>query len=307
MAPEAPLNDDGGGAPVPWFFTGEKGRLLYAQRWEPWSQPAAALAAPVVLVHGFGEHLGRYENLGRALASSGRSLWAMDLPGFGRSDGRRAIVEDLDGVLADIDRLVKAAAARPEGVQAATGGVQGGATATGQLPVLLGQSMGAAFAAVYAIENPGSISALVLCAPAVHLASRPAWQSVPARGLAAVAPRAGVGRISPPKLSRDPEVVAEFAADPLVWHGSVPARTAVEMLKAGRLVMKRAGELKVPLLILHGESDEIVPVAAGRDLFVAAGSADKQIRTFSGLLHEPFHEVGKQEVMAVLVQWLARH
>jgi len=251
-------------------------------------------------VHGFGEHIGRYEHLGRALASSGRAVWAMDQAGFGRSDGPRAVVESLDSALADIGRLVDAAAT-------SAGPAGPGHSAVKDRPVLLGQSMGAAFAVNFAIEHPGSISALVLSAPAVHLASRPAWQVWPARGLAIVAPRAGLARIDPAQLSRDPVVVADYAGDPLVWHGRVPARTAVELYRAGHLAMKRAGELTVPLLVLHGESDEIVPVTAGRSLFLAAGSPDKQIRTFKGVLHEPFQSGGKQEVLAVLLEWLGRH
>jgi alpha-beta hydrolase superfamily lysophospholipase len=250
--------------------------------------------APVVLVHGFGEHIGRYANLGRALAASGRTLWAMDLAGFGRSDGPRAMAGPLSEVISDIGLLV-AAAGGPAGPGA------------GPKPVLLGHSMGGAFAAAYALEHADALSALVLSAPAVHLAARPKWQVMPAEGLAAVAPRAGLGRIVPAKLSRDPEVVAQFAADPLVWHGSVPARSAVEMYRAGKLVMKRADELRLPLLVLHGEADAIVPVASSRRLFDAAGSRDKQIRTFKGLYHEVFQEVGKQEVIAVLLEWLGRH
>lgn len=301
MAPETHLIGPGSGAPVPWSLTGEKGRLLYAQRWEPWATPGELSGAPVVLVHGFGEHIGRYEHLGRAVASSGRSVWAMDLAGFGRSDGPRAIVDSLPSALADIARLVEAATS-DDAERAASGN-----SGSGRRPVLFGQSMGGAFAAALAIEHPGLISALVVSAPAVNLASRPVWQTWPARALAAVAPRAGVGHIVPAQLSRDPGVVAEYAADPLVWHGRVPVRTAVEMLKAGQLVMDRAKELTVPVLVLHGESDQIVPVAAGRSLFLAAGSTDKQIRTFKGLLHEPFQSVSKQEVMAVLLEWLARH
>ena len=289
MAPQAHLSE-GPAAPAPWFFTGQHGRLLYGQRWEPWPQLHGTAPAPLVLVHGFAEHIGRYENLGRAVAASGRTLWAMDLAGFGRSDGPRGITGPLADVVADIGTLVAAATTeeRPK-------------------PVLVGHSMGGAFAAAYALEHGDQVSALVLSAPAVHLAARPKWQVVPAEGLAVIAPRAGLGRIDPAKLSRDPEVAAQFASDPLVWHGTVPARTAVEMYRAGKLVMKHAGDLSLPVLLLHGEADAIVPVAASRQLYAELGSRDKQLRTFGRLYHEVFQEVGKQEVIAVLLEWLGRH
>lgn len=298
MASQARLSDDEAGAPPPWFLSGEDGRLLYAQRWEPWPNlsPATPSAGPaVVLVHGFGEHIGRYEHLGRAMAASGLTMWAMDLAGFGRSDGPRAVVPSLARAVSDIARLV-AAATGP----VTTGGPD-------NRPVLMGHSMGGAFAAAYAIEHPETLSGLVVSAPSVHLAARPGWQMLGARALAQVAPRAGVGRVVPAQLSRDPDVVAAFIHDPLVWHGSVPARTAVEMLNAAKMVMKRAGEIKLPLLVLHGEADPIVPVGSSRAFFEEAGSADKQLRVFKGLLHEPFQEVGKQEVIAVLLEWLAKH
>lgn len=301
MAPQAHLSDDGPGAAIPFSLEGERGRVLYGQRWEPLSPPKGRALPPVVIVHGFGEHIGRYEALGHSLAGSGRPVWGMDLAGFGRSDGPRAVVEDLAGAIADIGRLVAAAAGHGLGDKATA------PPARAQHPFLFGQSMGGAFAAAYAIEHPGNLSGLVLCAPAVHLVERPAWQSIGGRALAKMAPRAGVGRVVPAQLSRDTMAVSQYSADPLVWHSTVPARTAVEMLKAGRLVMKHAGELRLPLLIVHGEADQIVPVAMSRSLYREAGSTDKQLRVFRGLLHEPFNEMGKQEVVAVLLEWLGLH
>ncbi len=118
-------------------------------------------------MHGFGEYADRYNHVAQALAGAGRSTFAFDLAGHGRSDGRRAVVESVAETVADIDRLV------------------GEATSTSK-PVLLGHSMGGAFAAAYATANQGRLSALVLSAPALHLASSPRWQALAVQGLAAV-------------------------------------------------------------------------------------------------------------------------
>jgi len=245
-------------------------------------------APPVVIVHGFGEHAGRYDHVAQAIAGTGRSTLAMDLVGHGRSDGRRAVVESMEEVLADIDRLVAKAASTSK-------------------PVLLGHSMGGAFAVAYATANPARLSALVLSAPALHLASSSRWQALAVQALAAVAPRAGVTRIDSAGLSHDPAVVASFYSDPLVWHGSFPARTAVELYRGSRLAVARAGELRLPTLILHGDADPIVPVRSSQQFIAALGSQDKELHIFPGLYHEPFNELSKDEVIAVLVEWLSRH
>jgi alpha-beta hydrolase superfamily lysophospholipase len=235
-------------------------------------------------VHGFGEHAGRYEHVAQALSGAGWSVWAIDLRGHGISEGPRADIERLEWVLADLDLLV---------------------TQAGGKPVLLGHSMGGGIAAVYAALHPGRLHALVLSGPALQLASRPFAQVLAVRAIARVRPSAGVARIEPAQLSHDEEVVAAFARDPLVWHGRVPARTGFEMYRAARFAMGHAGELSLPVLMLHGEADEIVPVRASRQFFAEVGSKDKELRVFEGFYHESFQEIGKAEVIAGLVDWLS--
>ncbi|MGD0810816.1 MAG: lysophospholipase [Acidimicrobiales bacterium] len=269
-------------------LVGERGRRLHFERWSPSATASEPRKPPVVIVHGFGEHASRYDYLARALAGAGRSTFAFDLAGHGRSDGRRALVESVSAALADIDRLV-------------------GEATSNSKAVLLGHSMGGAFAAAYANANQGRLSALVLSAPALHLAASPRWQALAVQALAAAAPRAGVTRIDPGGLSHDAAVVAEFAGDPLVWHGRFPARTAVELYRAARLALAGAGEMRLPTLVLHGDADPIVPLRSSPQYFAALGSEDKELRVFPGLYHEPFNELGKEAVIAVLLEWLSRH
>jgi acylglycerol lipase len=269
-------------------MVGERGRRLHVERWAPVAVASGLPKPAVVIVHGFGEYAYRYNYVAQALAAAGRCTFAFDLAGHGRSDGRRAVVESVAEVVADIDRLV-------------------GEAASTSKPVLLGHSMGGAFAAAYATANQGRLSALVLSAPALHLASSPRWQALAVQALASVAPRAGVTRIEPAGLSHDPDVVASFASDPLVWHGRFPARTAVELYRASRLAFAGADELRLPTLILHGDADPIVPVRSSPRYFAALGSEDKELQIFPGFYHEPFNEVNRGAVIAVLVEWLSRH
>jgi alpha-beta hydrolase superfamily lysophospholipase len=259
----------------------------------------APVRAPVVIVHGFGEHLGRYRYLARALAASGRSTWAMDLPGHGRSDGSGADVGPYERLLADIGRLVAKATA--------ASGAAGAPVRAGLKPVLFGHSMGGALSAAYATSRAADLGALVLSAPALHLALRPGWQAASLRALATVLPHLPVGKIDPAQLSRDPVEVRAFIDDALVWHGRVPARSAAAMHEAGRRVFRGAAGLVLPVLMVHGEQDGIVPVASTGRFFAALGSADKELLVVPGSLHEPHHEVTKDAVIASLVAWLDRH
>ena len=258
---------------------------MYVRRWEPPAAGPVARAA-VVIVHGYAEHSGRYDHVGGAFAANGAVTWAMDLRGHGLSDGPRANIERLEWALEDLDRLV--------------GRVGGGV-------VMFGHSMGGALAAAYAATRPGQLRGLVLSAPAVHLAYRPAWQVWPVRALATVAPGTGVARVPPEGLSRDPQVVESFINDPLVWHGRAPARTVIEMYRAGRLARRAAGELRVPVLVLHGEADAIVPVSSSREFFSAIAAPDKELVVLPGFRHEPHQDLGKEVVIARLVEWAARH
>ncbi len=289
MAPEArvtpgsPVGPTGPGLSAE-EIVGERGRRLYVRRWLP--TEAAATGVPVVIVHGYAEHSGRYDSVGKELAASGSATWSMDLRGHGRSEGPRANIERLEWALSDLDQLVDRA---------------------GSGVVMFGHSLGGALAAAYAATRPRKLVGLVLSAPAVHLASRPAWQVWPVRVLAAVAPGTGVARVRPEGLSRDPGVVEDFVNDPLVWLGRAPARTVIEMYRAGRTAARAAGELTVPLLVLHGEADPIVPVSSSREYFSAVAAPDKELVILPDFLHEPHHELGREDVIARVVDWVAGH
>jgi alpha-beta hydrolase superfamily lysophospholipase len=231
----------------------------------------------------------------------------MDLRGHGRSEGPRADIERLEWALADLSKLLAQATGTSSGEDGHTP-VSSAHPANGPRDAfLLGHSLGGALAAAYAATSSARLRALVLSAPALHLASRPRAQALAAWALARVAPSAGVARVVPAQLNHDEANVSRYSTDALVWHGKVPARTAVELYRAGRFAMRHAGEITVPVLVLHGEDDQIVPVGASRRFFSALGSADKELRVFQGFYHEPLQEIGNEEVMAGLVSWLRRH
>lgn len=257
-----------------------------------WPRREGAGAAPLVVVHGFGEHSGRYDWLARQLAATGRDVWSMDLGGHGRSPGQGTDVGGLEAVLDDIAALIEHAA---------------GASGDTGAPVLYGHSMGGVLAAAFAASRDTPLGALILSAPAVHLALQPGARRAALRFVAPLLPGLGFGRINPGLLSRDAEAVAAFVADPLVWHGPVPAGTAWVMVQAGRRALDGSRRVTAPVLIVHGTADLIVPIAASRALASRLTSTEVRVVELPGVPHEPHHDPARDQEVAILAEWLAHH
>lgn len=262
--------------------------------WEHWSPNGDRQKTAVVFLHGFGDHFGCWRQVAASMAEAGHTVWMLDLPGHGRSGGPRSDVGKLEWVLADVDRLLGTVAGFGDGQ-------------VERKPVLFGDSMGGAIAAAYAVTRLDALSGLVLSAPAVHLTTYPLWQALGTKALAAVAPRAGLVRLDPRYSTHDTLLLEANEQDPLGWHGKATARSAVTMYEAGRRALRGAALLRVPVLVLHGEDDRVVPVSSSRRFLALLGSQDKQLVTFPGFYHEIFKELGKEEPIGVLLDWLARH
>jgi acylglycerol lipase len=267
---------------------GQGGVSIFTRTWRPEGQPVGS----VVLSHGYAEHSGRYKNVATALVDAGWAVFALDHRGHGRSGGGRAVTDRLDWVLADLDMVVDRATE----------------SAAGARPILIGHSMGGGIAAAYAITHQPKLSALVLSAPALGMrASLPAPQRLAMQALGAVAPSLGTVKLESGAVSRDPLVVTDYEADPLNYHGKVPARTAREMLRTSDLVAARGAELTLPVLIMVGSADRIVPLEGARALKASLGGSDTTLTVYDGLYHEIFNEPEKRQVLDDLTSWLNRH
>jgi acylglycerol lipase len=111
--------------------------------------------------------------------------------------------------------------------------------------------------------------------------------------------------VPPAQVSRDPAVVQAYVADPLVHHSAIPARTLVELLTSMESFQRQAPRLTLPVLVLHGTADRLVPVSGVRRVYEALGSRLPTFRYYEGLYHEVFNEPERAEVMADLQEWLA--
>ncbi|MCB1842009.1 MAG: lysophospholipase, partial [Halioglobus sp.] len=252
-------------------ITATGGRGLFYQVWEP-DSPADAL---LLLVHGAGEHSGRYRALASWFCARGFTVAAIDHSGHGRSQGRPGYVESFNVFVDDLAAFHRHVTA-----------------GHAQLPqFIVGHSLGGLIAAHYLLRQQASFSGAIFSGPLVSVEPAPGLlQQAIIRLLARAVPRLGILQIDPQGVSRDPNVVAAYTADPLVFHGRMSARQLREMFDAMARLRREVDRITLPLLVLHGEQDQLAAPAGSRFLAAAAGSRDTTLKIYPGLQHEIFNE-----------------
>jgi acylglycerol lipase len=268
-------------------FTGRDGISIFWQAW----LPDGEIRGVVVVAHGFGEHSGRYENLTNVLVPKGFAVYIPDHRGHGKSGGVRAFIDVYDHLLDDLDVVMNKAAADHAG-----------------LPFfLLGHSMGGNIALSSALRKQSHLTGLILSGPSASVDGVPKLLQLVVKVIAKVAPTSGIRQLSADGVSRDAAVVKAYIDDPMVFHGKMAAGTAAAMMKASQGFPARLPSLRVPLLVVHGSADQLVPVASGRLVDRLAGSPDKTLKVYDGLAHEVFNEPEKATVLNDVAQWLESH
>jgi alpha-beta hydrolase superfamily lysophospholipase len=258
--------------------------LLFRRAWLP-PDPWAAL----LVVHGYAEHSGRYEDLGAWFAARGLAVHAYDHRGHGRSEGTRCHVDRFDELLDDADRMLE----RVRGEHP-------------ELPIaLLGHSMGGLVVAAFLADRRPPVAAAVTSGAALAVGPGVSRARVAAARLVRrLAPRLALGSgLDPAGLSRDPEVVRRYVEDPLVYR-TMTSSLAVELLAAIPRVAARAVEVQVPVLLLHGSEDPLCPIEGSRAFHGGVRVPGSAFRAYPGLRHEIFNEPEREQVFADLLAWL---
>jgi len=245
----------------------------------------------LVIAHGLGEHGGSYARIARELTSAlGIEVVSFDFRGSGRSEGKRGCVKTYDELTVDLVAAIEwAKRERPDLSR-----------------FLLGHSNGG-LVAIRSVQNRElPISGLILSNPSIRLVIKvPRWKLGVAEVLRRVAPRVTLpSGLENDKLTRDPEVIAAIEQD-ILRHDRVSAPLYFGMRNAGPLALAQAGAITVPTLILIGEADPIIDPEMGRLFFEKLGSADKTLRTYPGMRHEPLNELGREVVVADIEKWLS--
>jgi alpha-beta hydrolase superfamily lysophospholipase len=251
--------------------------------------PAGPSRAVLLLLHGFGDHSGRYAHVAAWAVARGYSLWALDQRGHGHSPGPRGHITRFAQFLADVAALRRRAAAEVPAPQ-----------------VLLGHSFGGLVVLRYLETAPQGLAAAVVTSPFLALAMHaPAWKVAAARVLADLAPGLGMSTgLDTALLSTDAGVGEAARADPL-YHGRMTPRAWREILAAQAAAVAEKDRIATPLLMLLADDDRILSSAASR-AFAAALPTPADLIVYEGMYHEILNERERDRVFADLGAWLDR-
>ena len=267
-------------------ITGRHGNTIVYDVHRPDIEPVGV----VVVAHGLGEHAGRYHHVARAITDRGYTAVIPDHAGHGRSTGKRLGVTDFGDFVADLHSVIGVAASecRPR--------------------FLIGHSMGGAIALSYALDHPDMLDGLILSGPAiVPGADLPAPLVKIAPILGKLVPWLPSAALSASAVSRDPDVVAAYQSDPLVWHGKIPAGLGGALIGAMATFPGRLPTLTMPALVMHGGADVLANPEGSRIVERHAGSSDLTVTILPGLYHEIFNEPERDEVISTVTDWIVAH
>ena len=267
-------------------FSAPDGLTLFAQAWQPERAPRAI----VLLAHGVGEHSGRYQHVAAHLVRRGYAVHALDHRGHGRSAGGRVFIRRFDEYTNDLLVYFEQVRMQHSGA-----------------PLLVyGHSMGSIIALRFALRHQSELAGLITTGTALRLpVSLPAPVVALARRLAPFAGQVPViAPIALDGLSRDPQVIADYKADPLVHWGRMRLGWAVEMFDAAQEAERRLPELRLPYLALHGADDPITLPEGAEIVRERAGSPELTVRVYPGLRHEIHNEPEQAQVLNDIGAWL---
>jgi len=248
-------------------FSNTTGEDSFFRIWRPPGEPRAGL----LLVHGLGEHSGRYQHLAKALADNGITVYGYDHQGHGHSGGRTGWVASFDDFLDDLAtfhrRVIDDNGSRPL--------------------FMLGHSMGGLITTAYLLERPLKPDFVILSGPAIVPILDP-----------------GDPTIDPSRLSKDEAIWEAYLSDPLVLRERVTQELYVRLAEGLKLLPTRAAEIDLPILLIHGGADQICSAEGARLYVEGCASHDKTIKIYADGRHEMFNETNRDEVIADLWEWM---
>jgi len=252
---------------------------LYFVKWDV-ENPKAAIC----LVHGLGEHSGRYGHVAEFFNRNGYSFASFDLRGHGRSDGKRGHAE-YEQILDDVSLFLE--------------------NCNYECPkIIYGHSLGGNVALNFLLRRDPDVAGGIISSPFLALAkdlSKPLYLIL--KLLNAIAPSIQLSNgINPEHISRDRNVVEEYISDPLV-HDKITPRFVLQSMEAGKWALENADKLKKTILLIHGSADNITSYEASKRFAERAGKLCRFI-TYEGFYHEPHNEIGKEKVLDDMLTWI---
>jgi alpha-beta hydrolase superfamily lysophospholipase len=268
-------------------FIASDGDNVVIQDW-PLSQ-GTTLRGVVIIVHGLGEHAGRYDHVAQKLNDWGFAVRGYDQCGHGESGGARGSLPTDTRLLDDLADIIDSTRARME---------------KSTPLILLGHSMGGLVAGRFVSLGIRPVEALVMSSPALN-PGLSAFQKLLVAVLPKLVPDLRVGNgVKPQYISHDPAVVAAYKADPLV-HDRISARLARFIAEAGPATVAMAPQWKMPTLLLYAGDDRLLNAQGSQDFAQAAPKAVVTTQCFDAMYHEIFNEHDNAVVFEALQRWLA--
>lgn len=249
------------------------GLTLFVQGWEPDATP---LKAVVCLVHGLGEHTGRYVHVAEAFAKEGYALFAADIRGHGKSEGLKGHADSVEILMQDVDLLLEQASVRYPGI-----------------PVILyGHSLGGILALHYGLKRKPNVKGVLVTSPALHSSlEQQAIKVLAAKVLGTLVPKMTIASgLDVNSISHDQEVIKAYNNDPLV-HDQISVGLGKVLLEVCKYNLDHAGEFSLPLLLMHGSADAIAFPSSSTEFWRALASKhDISIQNRSS------HEASREEI-----------
>jgi acylglycerol lipase len=269
-----------------YTVTAADGVCLRAFTWQPTQTPIRGV---VVITHGIRDYALRYDTFAKQLTAQGYAVYAQDLRGHAHSGGQRQRFDSMAQLVADTDLVVEAAQ-----------------RAYLNVPVFaFGHSLGGLVTTEYALAHGSKLQGVVLSGAALQ---RPKsvgdFAAGAAKVVGAIGPGLKIVKVDDSEFSRDPDVMARLATDPLVTHDNLPAATAAASIKGMAEVQGRLAELRMPFLVMYGLDDKVNPTEGSDQLIQGISSSDKALKAYPKVYHDMLHEPERDQIAADVIAWL---
>ncbi len=241
------------------------------------------------MLHGHGEHSGRYHGFAAAMSARGYSTYAVDWRGHGLSEGQRGHAGSFDDLTGDARLFV-------EEVRRAQAGDE---------VVPLGHSVGGSILLSAIVRGEVQPQRFAVSSPALRVRAQvPRWKLAAAGALSRLAPKVALATdLETNAISRDPAIVAAYEKDPLV-HSRMSVRFYAEWGAANAEIMTRAGEIKVPFFASHGTDDRIIDPGGTEEFYKRTSVPGSVLKLYAGSYHEPFNDLDRERVFTDLATWV---
>ena len=265
------------------FFAGRGDTRIFMHSWQPASTPRAV----IVICHGVNSHGGQYVWAAEQLRAAGYSVYAIDLRGRGKSEGKRFYIDHVSDYSEDLGTLIQLVKTRDPGLKV----------------FLLGHSAGGVVSCTYALDHQKELAGFI-CESFAFQVPAPGFVIAIIKLLGRIAPNLPVLKLKNKDFSRDPAAVAQLDADPLTQGEIQPAKTVAELVRATERMRREFPTITLPVFIMHGTVDKATVPAGSQFFYDTVGSRDKTLRLYEGHFHDLLNDVGKEGVMKDILGWI---